>query len=163
MERCMPRSKKEGLFYGSIICLLTSTIMATINMSINLGEVSKEVLFLMIKALPIVFIIAIVCETFLISKIVNKLMYVFTSTRDSFNSYIMFRTFFTVTFMSIFMTLVGGALETGLSIEVLKTFPISWPRNFCLVLFLQLIIVQPIARRVMLLLHSYQDKNIVKN
>ncbi|MBV4422131.1 DUF2798 domain-containing protein [Clostridium tyrobutyricum] len=159
MEKCMPRNGKEGLLYGSIICALTCIFMATINICINMGGVSGKAIITSLKVFPLVFIIAMIIETFIVGKIANKLMNVFTAPTDSLNAHILFRTFFTVIGMSIIMTNVGGSLASGLNIEVLKNFPICWPRNFCLVIFLELLIVQPIARTVIKTMH----KNDVDN
>ncbi|MBZ9626277.1 DUF2798 domain-containing protein [Clostridium sp. FP2] len=156
MEKCMPRNGKEGLIYGGIICSLTCIFMATMNISINMGGVSGKAIVTSLKAFPLVFIIAMILETFVVGKIAGKLVNVFSSPTDSLNAHILFRTFFTVIGMSIIMTTVGGTLASGFSLEVIKEFPISWPRNFCVVIFLELLIVQPIARNVMRIIH---DKN----
>jgi hypothetical protein len=163
MEKCMPRNEKEGLIYGGVICALTCTFMATINISINMGGVSEKAIVTSLKAFPLVFIIAMILERFIVGKIADKLVNIFSSPTDSFNAHILFRTFFTVIGMSIIMTIVGGILAGGFSLKVIKEFPISWPRNFCVVIFLELLIVQPIARNVMRIIHGIQEKNQIKN
>lgn len=134
--------------------------MATINISINMGGVSKESILLSIKSFPLVFVIAMIAEATLIGKIAEKLVSIFISADDSFNSYIMFRVFFTVIGMSAIMTIVGGILAFGFNFEVIKEFPIAWPRNFCLALFLELIVAQPIARKVMREMHKSEKSEI---
>lgn len=163
MEKCMPRNEKEGLIYGSVICGLTCIFMATMNICINMGGVSGEAIVTALKAFPLVFIIAMLLEKFIVGKIADKLVNVFSLPTDSLNAHILFRTFFTVIGMSIIMTTVGGILATGFSLEVIKEFPISWPRNFCVVIFLELLIVQPIARSVMIRMHESQEKYQVTN
>lgn len=158
MEKCMPRNGKEGLIYGGVICSLTCIVMATMNICINMGGVSTTSLLTVLKAIPVVFIIAMLIEMFIVGRIANKLVSIFISTTDSLNANIMFRTFFTVSGMSIIMTVVGGILASGFNMEVIKEFPISWPRNFCVAIFLELLIVQPIARSVMLVIHNFQEK-----
>ncbi|MBU3088207.1 DUF2798 domain-containing protein [Clostridium gasigenes] len=163
MEKCMPRNEKEGLIYGSVICGLTCIFMATMNICINMGGVSGEAIVTALKAFPLVFIIAMLLEKFIVGKIADKLVNIFSLPTDSLNAHILFRTFFTVIGMSIIMTTVGGILATGFSLEVIKEFPISWPRNFCVVIFLELLIVQPIARNVMIRMHESQEKYQVTN
>lgn len=163
MEKSMPRSSKEGLLYGAIICGLTCICMATINISIGMGGISTESLLTALKAFPIVFIIAMIVENFIVGKVASKLVYSFIPPKDSLNAHILYRTFFTVVGMSIIMTIIGGMLSGGINIEILKEFPISWPRNFCIAIFLELIIVQPIARAVMRLLHEKQEKKQNEN
>ncbi|WP_253203696.1 DUF2798 domain-containing protein [Clostridium estertheticum] len=69
----------------------------------------------------------------------------------------MFRAFFTVIGMSMIMTNVGAGIGTGFSMELIRNFPIAWPRNFCIVIFLELLIVQAIARKMMRIIHKNQD------
>lgn len=154
MKNCMPRNAKEGLLYGGIICALTCICMATINISIAMGGISKLSLITTLKAFPMLFIIAMLIETFIVSKIADKLVEIFTSPTDSLNAYILFKTFFTVIGMSIIMTAIGGFFANGLDIIVFREFPLNWPRNFCIVIFLELLLVQPFARNIMRLLHK---------
>lgn len=163
MEKCMPTNGKEGLIYGGVICALTCIFMATMNICINMGGVSGEAIVTSLKSFPVVFIIAMILETFIVGKIANKLVNVFILPTDSLNAHILFRTFFTVIGMSIIMTNVGESLASGFSLEVIKEFPTCWPRNFCVVIFLELLIVQPIARNVMTRMHEGQEKHQTKN
>ena len=163
MENCMPRNGKEGFIYGGVICALTCIFMATMNISIHMGGVSGESIVTALKAFPLVFVIAMILEALIVGRIAEKLVNVFSSPTDSFNAHILFRTFFTVIGMSIIMTTVGGILASGFSLEVIKEFPISWPRNFCVVIFLELLIVQPIARNVMKKMHETQEKHETNN
>ncbi|MCB2293522.1 DUF2798 domain-containing protein [Clostridium algoriphilum] len=157
MEKCMPRNGKEGLVYGGVICALTCTFMATMNICISMGGVSKVALITSIKLFPVLFIAAMLIETFIVGKIAGKLTGVFCAPKDSLNAHILFRTFFTVIGMSMIMTNVGAGIGTGFSMELFKNFPIAWPRNFCIVIFLELLIVQPIARNMMRMIHKNQE------
>lgn len=163
MENCMPRNGKEGLIYGGVICALTCICMATLNISIHMGGLSGEAIVTVLKAFPLVFIIAMILKGLIVGKIADKLVNAFILPTDSLNAHILFRTFFTVIGMSIIMTIVGGLLATGFSLEVIKEFPTSWPRNFCVVIFLELLIVQPIARNVMTMMHEMQEKSQITN
>lgn len=163
MENCMPRNGKEGLIYGVVICTLTCIFMATMNISISMGGVSGKTIVTALKAFPLVFIIAMMLEMFIVGKIADKLVNIFSSPTDSLNSHILFRTFFTAIGMSIIMTNVGGVLASGFSMEVIKEFPIHWPRNFSVVIFLELLIVQPIARTVMRIMHDKNEIDLDEN
>ena len=154
MNRSLPRNGKEGLIYGGIICALSCIFMSTLNISINMGGISKESIMISLKSFPLVFVIAMLVEGLFVGKIAENLVEKFSSPTDSFNAYIMFRVFFTVIGMSIIMTLVGGIFGFGFNIEVLKEFPMVWPRNFCIAIFYELIIAQPIARKVMRMMHK---------
>jgi hypothetical protein len=61
--------------------------------------------------------------------------------------------------MSIILTIVGswiGVLE--ISMEPIQNFFYKWPRNFAISLGVEVLIAQPIARKVMIILHQYLDK-----
>lgn len=157
MEKSMPRNGKEGLLYGGVICAMTCIFMATINISIAMGGVSKEAIVISAKSLPLVYLVAMLIETFIVGRIADQLTGVFCLKTDSLNAHIMFRTFFTVIGMSIIMTNVGAGIGNGFNMELIKHFPLAWPRNFCIALFLELLIVQPIARKMMRTIHSKQE------
>ena len=133
--------------------------MATINICISMGGVSKVALTTSLKSLPMLFIVAMLIEAFIVGKVADKLTGVFSAPTDSLNAQILFRTFFTVIGMSAIMTNVGAGLGNGFSMELIKHFPIYWPRNFCVVIFLELLIVQPIARNMMRMIHKSQDNH----
>lgn len=154
MNNSLPRNGKEGLLYGSIICILTCSIMATMNICINMGGMTSESLAIVAKSIPLVFVIAMLLEGVLVGKIADKLVSVYTEPTDSFNSHIMFRTFFTVIGMSILMTLVGGLLALGFTTEIFEEFIHAWPRNFCVAFMIELLFVQPIARAAMRAIHK---------
>ncbi|MDO5520189.1 MAG: DUF2798 domain-containing protein [bacterium] len=159
----LPRDGKEGAIYGGIICFLTCSVMATMNICINFGAVNRESLFTVLKAFPLVFVIAMVLEGAIIGKIAEKLVKVYSEPTDSLNSYLLFRTLFTVIGMSVCMTLIGGVLGTGFSTEIFKEFVEAWPRNACMALFLELVIVQPIARKAMRTMHAKKDGSVELN
>lgn len=163
MEKCMPRNGKEGLIYGVIMCGLSCMFMATMNICINTGGISTEALLKSLKAFPLVFIIAMLIEVLIVGKIVDKLVDFFSSPTDSINAQILFRTFFVVVGMSIIMTNVGGVLSSGFKLEVIKEFPRLWPRNFSVIIFMELLIISPIARKVMRIMHGIQEKNKIEN
>lgn len=158
MEKRLPRNGKEGLLYGVIIAGVTSILMATMNISISMGALSKASIVTSLKSWPAVFIIVMLIESLFVGKIAEKLVGIFTSPTDGFNANILFRTFFTAIGMSLTMTIVGTILGSGFSMEVLKHFPGAWPRNLGVALLLELIIVQPIARKVMVIIHESQDE-----
>lgn len=154
MENSLPRNGKEGFIFGSIICSLTCIVMGTLNISINMGGLTKEVFLISLKAFPIIFVIAMLIEEMLVGRIAKKLVEKFTDENDSFNAVIMFRIFFTVMAMSIIMTIVGGILSGGIRIQIINEFIKAWPRNFCIAFLLELCVVQPFARKIMRVMHS---------
>lgn len=162
MNKGLPRNNKEGLIYGIIICVLSCVFMATINIAIGMGGLSKESMIVTLKSIPFLFVIALLLENFVVGKFAEKAVERFSASTDSFNAQILFRIFFTVIGMSIIMSIIGGIFGKGFSIDVIKDFPKVWPRNFCMIFFWELLVAQPIARKVMRILHKDDENNLVE-
>lgn len=60
--------------------------------------------------------------------------------------------------MSDVMTLIGDIVGNGFSTDIISNFLTNWPRNFLLVLIAGNLVIQPIARFVMVKLYAAQDK-----
>lgn len=160
MDNRLPKNDKEGLIYGLTICLITCILMATMNIAIGMGGLTKEAMITSLKCIPLFTIIALLLENFVVGKIAGKLVAKFSSETDSFNAKILFTIFFTVIGMSMIMTLIGGGFGHGFNLELIKSFPTSWPRNFCVAFFIEMLIAQPVARKVMTKIHKGKDNNI---
>ncbi|MFC0270405.1 DUF2798 domain-containing protein [Metabacillus herbersteinensis] len=156
-ETRLPRNGKEGALYGGIICFLTALFMTTLSIILALGEFNGEVALVILKTLPIMWIIAMILEPLIVGPIAEKLVRTFTEQTDSFNAKILFRIVFTVFGMSLCMTLIGDIVGNGISSETFSSFLSNWPRNFLIVLLAESLVIQPIARFVMVKLHAYQD------
>lgn len=162
LETRLPRNGKEGALYGAIICTLTVLFMTSLNIILASREFNGEVVFMILKTLPIMWIIVMILEPVFIGRIAEKLVDKFTEPTDSFNSKIMFRILFTVLGMSACMTLIGHIVGNGLSSEIFSNFLTNWPRNFLIVLIAESLVIQPIARLAMVKLHAVQDKKVME-
>lgn len=155
----LPRNFKEGLLYGSIICILTVIIMLLLNIGTSFGRLDSEVLFIIIKMVPLIFIIAMLLESFVVGKIASRLVNKFIEPTDGFNARILFNILFCVTGMSASMTIIGGMIGMGkLSLEPFYTFFAHWPRNFFVAFWCEILLVQPFARFVIKNIHRYKEK-----
>lgn len=159
-ENRLPHNAKEGMLYGAIICAITAIIMSTVNISLGFGKFDTEVLLIVLKSLPLVWIIAMLLETLVVGRIAEKLMHTFSDTTDGFNAKILFTIFFTVIGMSLSMTVIGDMMGNGISLASFAALA-HWPRNFCIALFCELLIAQPPARFVMKKLHERQENNMI--
>lgn len=159
-EHRLPHNAKEGMLYGAIICAITAIIMSTVNISLGFGKFDTEVLMIVLKSLPLVWIIAMLLETLVVGRIAEKLMHTFSDTTDGFNAKILFTIFFTVIGMSLSMTVIGDMMGNGISLASFAALA-HWPRNFCIALFCELLIAQPPARFVMKKLHERQENNMI--
>lgn len=157
----LPQSNKEGLLYGMIICGITAFLMTFLNIYLQFYTVNKEVLFIILKSFPLFFIVAMLLENFVVSRFANKLVEKYSATQDSFNAHILFSIFFTVVGMSFCMTLIGDFIGHGFVLEkgIVARFLMAWPRNFGVVLFIELLIAQPLARKVMSIIHREKSES----
>ena len=158
----LPRNKKEAALFMMVISGISVNIIAPLITCFEFGfhmNVWKDVL----KIIPFIWIsvIALVLLThkpaeYLTGKIVKK--------DDSFNSHIVINTLCTVFLMSIFLTVIGTWIGSRhISLEPIRMFFYKWPRNFTVAFGVELLIAQPIARVVMLKLHSKQDEKLEEN
>jgi len=157
-EKRLPRNAKEGLLYGSIISTLTVLFMTSLSIILITGKFNGDVALTILKTLPIMWIIVMVLEPAVVGRIAEALVKKFTQPTDSFNAKILFRILFTVLGMSAAMTLIGDIVGNGFSTEIFTNWVQNWPRNFIIVLIAESLVIQPIARFVMVKLHESQDK-----
>jgi uncharacterized membrane protein (DUF485 family) len=148
----LPRSRKEFALFLAVISVISVNIIAPLITCFELGfhfSVWKNVL----KVIPLIWlsVIAVVLLTYkpaewMTDKIVGK--------DDSFNAHIIVNILCTVFLMSIVLTVVGTWIGSGsVSLEPVRLFFYKWPRNFALSFGVELLVAQPIARRVMLFVH----------
>jgi hypothetical protein len=76
---------------------------------------------------------------------------------DGFNARVLFETLFTVTVLSILLTIIGNWIGTKqISMAPFESFLQVWPWNFGIALWIELLVAQPIARFAMKQLHMSQ-------
>lgn len=158
MEKRLPRNTKEGLIYGFTICIITVVLMVLLNIGTEKG-INRESIVLILKTVPIFIVLAMLIETFIIGRLSSKLVDYFTEPSDGFNSKILFNILFCVSGMSIVFTLIGTSLETGISQDLIIKFFNHWPRNFCVALWVEILLAQPVARKIMKIIHREKENS----
>jgi len=158
-EKRLPRNGKEGFLYGLIIAFITANVMLYLNIGISMGGINGETVLTVLKILPIMMLLAMGLQTFIVGRIAEHLTVKFAGMSDGFNARILFNILFSVTGMSIILTVVGGLIGTGFrSLEPFTSFFSNWPRNFCVAFWCEVLLAQPIARKVMKTIHERQEK-----
>ena len=171
-ELRLPWSSKEGILFGCVIALLSSLIIGGYNLYFNVGYGTDRFLeFLrdLLIAWPIVFVIAFILSNTVVGWIASRFVHRFMAPTDSANTYICFNLIMCVLLMSMSMTFLGGLtghavayLMSGEPIDVMElieTWPAIWPRNFCVAFWVEMLIAQPAARRVMVMIHKKKIAN----
>lgn len=152
----LPRSKREFILFLVTLSVISMNIIAPLITCFEMGF-SLNSWIHVFPIMPIFWpcVIATVLITykpaeFLTSKLTQK--------GDSFHAVITLNIMCTVFLMSIILTIVGTWVgNRGISMEPLVNFFYKWPRNFAISLAVEILIAQPIARRVMFTLHKYRD------
>lgn len=158
LEKRLPRNGKEGLLYGTLISTMTVIFMTSVMVILGTEDFNKETVFSILKIMPIIWVIVMIIEPAIIGRIAEALTAKFTKPTDSFNAKILFRIIFTVFGMSMVMTLVGDIVGNGFHSELFRNWLHNWPRNLVIVLIAESLVIQPIARFVMVKLHEAQDR-----
>lgn len=152
----LPHTPKEGALYGSIICFFTALYMTVLNVRLAVGAFNAEAFWAIALYFPLMFVIAMVVEPLLMGRLAEKAMHKLSSPSDSGNAKILFRMVFTVFSMSIAMTGIANAIVFGINADWWGHFITLWPRNFVAVWLAEALVIQPIARAVMVKIHHRQ-------
>lgn len=159
-ETRLPRNGKEFALFLGIISVLSVNIIAPLIMGFEFGF-KKEVYFITLKVIPFMWIIVVLLETLIVSRVVEKLVEKFTEPTDGFNARILFNILFSVTILSMLLTVIGTWVGMRqISMEPIHTFFYKWPRNFFIAFWVEALIAQPIARFAMKKLHTKQVKKV---
>lgn len=162
-ETRMPQNGKEFILFLAVISIISVNTIAPLIMALQFGF-TKAVYLQTLKTIPFMWIIVVLIVPFIVEPIVNKLMPKFTQPTDSFNATTLFHIFFSVLIMSILLTVIGTWVGTrSISIEPIKTFFYTWPRNFTIAFFIELLVAQPLARLAMALIHKQRANKTVNS
>lgn len=89
--------------------------------------------------------------------IVNKLVEKFIEPTDGFNARVLFHILFSVTILSILLTVIGSWIGMKeISLEPIQNFFYAWLRIFFIAFWIEVLIAQPIASFVIKKLHEIQ-------
>lgn len=148
----MPQNKRESLIYTVLMCFLMVLWMSIYNVSLHHGGVSMGVISAAWLGLPIAYVVAILCDWFLVSGIAKKFAFRFiVKPKSSAFKKVIAVSCCMVVPMVILMSLFG-ALEGCIKSGVYSSIGIIWltniPKNLIMALPFQLIIAGPIIRKV---------------
>lgn len=151
----MPRTKREGIFYGVVMAFTMSIFMNLLNTFLHAG-VSMESLGRALLLQLVIFAIVMVVEGLLVSNLAQKTMKRFVQAKDSTEAHALARTVCMVTGMSLAMSLIGLVLAGTPLAELPLRFASVWPVNFCAAFWWQILVAGPIARMSLKILRSYR-------
>ncbi len=165
-ELRLPWSRKEGILFGCIIAFISSNLIGGYNVYFNMGyELGEfgDFLTTWLKLQPIMFVTAFTLSNTVFGWISARVVRRFMAPTDSTNTCLCFNLIVCVLLMSVSLTFLGGAagqlvgwLDGGPGIDLyglLDNWPRIWPRNFCIAFWVEMLVAQPAARRVMMGIH----------
>ena len=96
----MPRTKREGIFYGVVMAFTMSMFMNLLNTFLHAGA-SMQSLGRALILQPVIFAIVMIVEGLLVSNLAQKVMKRFVCAKDSTEAHALARTVCMVTGMSL--------------------------------------------------------------
>lgn len=156
----MPRSKREGIFFGVVMTLTMSLFMNLFN-TFRHADMSVEVLGRALLMWPIIFAIVMVVENFIVSPLAHRAMSRFVKKGDSTAARGLAQSVCMVTEMSLTMSAVGLVLAGTSLVELPVYFLAAWPINFCAAFWWQLLVAGPVACRALQMARSYRERRLL--
>jgi len=163
VETRLPRNGKEFALFLAIISIISVNIIAPLIMGFEF-RFEWQVYIETLKVLPFIWVCVVLLVTLVANPIVGKLLPKFVKPTDSFNAQVLFNILFSVTILSILLTVIGSWIGMReISWEPIQTFFYSWPRNFFIAFWVEVLIAQPIARFAMKKLHASQENKVIND
>lgn len=156
-EARLPWNGKEFIIFLAIISIISVNIIAPVIMGFEFGF-TTEVYLKTLRVIPFVWIAVILLVNLVANPLVNKVLIPkFVKPTDGFNAKILFNILFSVTILSIFLTVIGSWIGMKeISMQPIYDFFYKWPRNWFISFWVEALIAQPIARLAMKKLHEGQ-------
>lgn len=152
----LPRTGRESAVFVLIVSLLSVATIPVLITGLTAGfswAMWNDVL----RVLPVLWV-AVVATVLLTRRPADALAARFTRPGDSFPARIIVTTLCTVLCMSVVLTVVGTWIGTWrLSLDPVREFLLWWPRNFAVALAVEMLVAQPVARRVLRWHHRRAD------
>ncbi|SFA97516.1 hypothetical protein SAMN04488072_104257 [Lentibacillus halodurans] len=155
-ETRLPLNGKEFALFLAIISVISVNIIAPLIMGFEFGF-KKEIYFDTLQVIPYIWVCVILLVTLVANPIVDKLTAKFVEPKDGFNARVLFNILFSVTILSILLTVIGSWIGMKeISLKPIQTFFYDWPRNFFIAFWVETLIAQPASRFAMKKLHASQ-------
>ncbi len=157
-------SFREGLLFGGIIALLSCLIIGGFNIwdRQSFGSVS-DFLVTLFKCVPLIWLFAFAISNTYVMYISNAITRRFIKPGDSMNVAICYNLIICALLMSMSMSFLGPL--AGMIVEghaSLSAAAEAWTavvvRNFAVAFWVEMLIAQPAARRVMVMLHKRRER-----
>lgn len=151
----MPQTKKEGLFFTTIVCFCMVISMSAYNLFLH-GQFSLSNLF---GGLVPGFIVAFIFDVLVVSAPAKKIAFSLPVNKEKKIHMIIAVSSCMVLGMVFFMSMYGVFMQFGFNEHFLSYYSGTFAQNLIMALPLQLLIVGPICRMI---LRMSRQKNWLK-
>lgn len=150
----MPKNKKEGIFFTTLMCLLMVVGMSVYNLMLHQDFSIKNVLVGLLPG----FVVAFILDSFVVGVIAKKIAFQlpFIDKTKPIQLILSISTLMVLGMVTC-MSLFGLVIEGGVEAVSMASYAFAWRMNFIVALPYQLLIVGPFSRFV---LKKIQNKNI---
>ena len=142
----MPTTKKESLIFTIMMCAFMVFCMSIYNVSLHTGGFSKEVIIDSLVGFPLTFVVAMVCDWFIVSRPAKAIAFKFIKEEDKQIKIAVLISVFMVCGMVLCMSMFGALHNVGLTADLPSAYITAIGMNFIVALPLQLLIAGPIIR-----------------
>lgn len=148
----MPRSKKEGLMFSFIMSAIMIYVMAALNYCVREHTMNSAAWIYATSTFILGYIIGIICDLFICSPLSRKITFSTTGENDQESTKIFIMRFCMVVLMTICMTFFGVIAGGATGLQILIGACVYFPYNFTIAMPLQMLIVAPLAFKIVKLI-----------
>lgn len=141
----MPQTKKESLFFTTIVCFLMVITMSAYNLVLH-GQFSLSHL---LGGLVPGFIVAFLVDTFIVASVAKKIAVALPINQEKKIHMILAISGCMVLGMVLFMSMYGVVVQFGFTKEFFSYYSEAFLKNLIMALPLQLLFVGPFCRMVL--------------
>jgi len=153
----LPRNRREFCLFLLVVSVLSVIIIAPLISCFEMGF-SLNTWKHTFEVIPYIWIV-VVLFVLLTHTPSSKITSLLLSKKDSFNAHIIINCLINVMMMSILLTVVASWIGMrSISWLPIEQFFYKWPRNFTIAFLVEVLIAQPLARRILLKKHLVEEK-----
>lgn len=148
----MPQNKRESFIYTIMMCFTMVLWMSMYNVSVHMGRVSMEVVREAWMGFPLAYLVAILCDWFLVSGPAKGFAFRFLVKPESGDLSKAIAVSCCMVIPMVILMSLYGAFEVCVSSGNFRQIPMMWlfniPKNFIMALPFQILIAGPLCRFV---------------
>ncbi|OZG63323.1 permease of the major facilitator superfamily [Bifidobacterium lemurum] len=144
----MPRNGKEGILFSFIMSAIMIYVMAALNYGVRTGDVGAAAWSYAVFNFPLAYVVGMICDLGICTPSSRKLAGMFCKEEDRPVWKGITVKFLMVVLMTVFMTIFGAIMAFGFTGAAVVGFFEMFPYNFTIALPIQMLIVAPLAGKI---------------